>query len=229
MILKKHIPNLFTCANLFFGCLAIVFAIQGKPISYIACCVWAGAFFDFFDGLIARKLKVSGDFGKQLDSLADLITFGVTPFLTLFVLLNDQNTELAIFSILITVCSALRLAKFNIDDRQSTVFIGLPTPANALFFTSLPFLLERLKMELTPTVWFLLILSFSLLMVSNIPMMSLKVTQGKFLKHWKKILLIVVSISMVIFFQLAGISMIILLYIVFSILSLFIRSRHLSS
>lgn len=134
------IPNLFTLGNLFCGCLAIVFAFEWR-LDLAAYMVFLAAFLDFFDGFLARILKVSGELGKQLDSLADMVSFGVVPGMVMYQLLQllseGENQILSCIAMTIPVFSCYRLAKFNIDTRQSHGFIGLPTPANALFFVSI--------------------------------------------------------------------------------------------
>ncbi|MBQ5506414.1 MAG: CDP-diacylglycerol--serine O-phosphatidyltransferase, partial [Prevotella sp.] len=143
MGIKKHIPNTITCCNLVSGCIATTFAFAGNPKMAMFWIIM-GAVFDFFDGMVARLLKVSSPIGKELDSLADDVTFGVAPsaivFSELFTLqypvLQGLQTYIPYCAFLIAAFSALRLAKFNLDDRQTTSFIGLPTPANALFWGS---------------------------------------------------------------------------------------------
>lgn len=144
--MKKHIPNIITLLNLFCGCIAVIFAIQNK-MDWVIFWVSLGIFFDFFDGFFARLLNVKSELGLQLDSLADMVTSGVTPGIAMFQMLSSSNfvvhndsllsTLLPYFGFLITLSSAYRLANFNIDPRQTLGFIGLPTPANALFVISL--------------------------------------------------------------------------------------------
>ena len=144
--MKKHIPNALTSANLLCGMIGIVYVLGGE-INFGAYFIFLAALFDFLDGFVARMLKVSSDIGKQLDSLADLVTFGVLPSFILFKMV-ESNTEIWILPFLVlivAVFSAVRLAKFNIDERQSDRFIGVPTPANALLISTLPFLSERSK------------------------------------------------------------------------------------
>ena len=142
--MRRHIPNTITCCNLLSGCVAAMFAFEGMyPIAFAF--IIAGAVFDFFDGLTARALKVSSPIGKELDSLADVITFGFAPGAMVYSWLDEcvdsqlsslgcQLTSILPFTAFLLVAfSALRLAKFNVDERQTSSFIGLPTPANALF------------------------------------------------------------------------------------------------
>mgnify|MGYP001789768834 CR=1 FL=1 len=145
MAIKKHIPNTITCCNLISGCIAIAYAFSGKiEISFTWIII--GAVFDFFDGMSARLLKVSSPIGKELDSLADDITFGVAPSTIIFSqlqlmsypdFLEPLRPYLPFVAYIMAAFSALRLAKFNLDERQALGFIGLPTPANALFWGSL--------------------------------------------------------------------------------------------
>ena len=150
MNIKKHIPNLFTLSNLFCGTFAIIFAVNSK-FELTAIFVAFGIFFDFFDGFLARILKVSGELGKQLDSLADMVTSGVVPGIVMFYLLANKqigiidfkdnffnSSYIPLFGFLITLGACYRLAKFNLDTRQTESFIGLPTPAMSLFVVFLP-------------------------------------------------------------------------------------------
>ena len=143
--MKKHIPNMITCCNLISGCIATYYAFLGLPL-YTLLWIVVGAVFDFFDGMTARLLHVSSPIGKELDSLADDITFGLAPsalvFYQLLVLdypsfLEPLRAFLPYSAFVMAAFSALRLAKFNLDERQVLGFIGLPTPANALFWASL--------------------------------------------------------------------------------------------
>ena len=139
MAIKSYIPNILTLANLFCGILAI--KIGFSEHYYLAgFLVLLGAFFDFFDGFVARLLKVQGDLGKQLDSFADMVTFGVAPGVVMYSFLSSfiEDAYIPYISFVIPLLSAFRLAKFNIDSNQSDKFIGLPTPANALFFVFIP-------------------------------------------------------------------------------------------
>ncbi len=184
MAIKRHIPNTITCCNLFSGCIACVMALQGDFLAAMFFIV-AGAVFDFFDGMVARLLKVSSPLGVQMDSLADDVTFGLAPAAIVFSFMRgiDFPAFLApvaeyipYYAFLIAVLSAVRLAKFNIDTRQKSTFIGLPTPANALFWASLVAGLGGWIKDLNYG-WFLmlgLITIFSYLLVSEIPMFSLK-------------------------------------------------------
>ena len=185
MSIKKHIPNTITCCNLFSGCVACVMAFRCNFELAMAFIV-LGAVFDFFDGMVARLLRVSSPMGVQIDSLADDITFGIAPATVVFsymqnrllypACLEDIVWLLPYAAFLIAVFSAYRLAKFNIDTRQTNTFIGLPTPANALFWSSLITGGGAWLNELNAG-WVLLlglIALFSYFLVSEIPMFSLK-------------------------------------------------------
>lgn len=172
--MKKQIPNIITCCNLLCGAVATFLATQGV-IAYAFLFILAGAFFDFFDGLTARKFGVSGPLGIQLDSLADDITFGLAPAMMVFSYLRPVIGWWAGIALLMAAFAALRLAKFNIDERQHTSFIGLATPANAIFWggiCSMPYAFTA-----TPWVPWVLIgitLLSDYLMISEIPFFSLK-------------------------------------------------------
>lgn len=188
MSIRKHIPNTLTCCNLISGCIATSYAFGASPKMAL---LWIiiGAVFDFFDGMSARLLHVSSPIGKELDSLADDVTFGVAPativFSELYVLeypgfLQPLATIIPYAAFLIAAFSAIRLAKFNLDERQTTSFIGLPTPANALFWGSLivynPSWME--DNSWSPLLILALVCVSSYLLVSELPMFALK------FKHW---------------------------------------------
>ena len=185
MSLKKHIPNAITCCNLLSGCTSCVMAMEGNFTLALTFIV-LGAVFDFFDGMVARLLKVSSPLGVQLDSLADDITFGFAPSFMVFTFMSNlalpeyMAPVASIFPFtpfLIAAFSALRLAKFNIDKRQTTTFIGLPTPANALFWASLIVGYGQFITGLNYG-WLLMLGLIALscyLLVAEIPMFSMKI------------------------------------------------------
>lgn len=180
--MKKYVPNFITCSNLVSGCIATVFALGGDA-SMALLWIVIGAVFDFFDGMSARLLNVSSPIGKELDSLADDVTFGVAPACIVFSFLSGVHQHFVLFpfiAFLIAAFSALRLAKFNLDERQTTSFIGLPTPANALFWGALIVSMgEKLQSSpyLVGVVVVLIFLSCYLL-VAELPLFALK------FKHW---------------------------------------------
>ena len=233
--IKRNIPNIITLANLFCGLSSIIFAFQGnlKMASFF---IFTGAFFDFFDGLSARLLKVNGELGKQLDSMADMVTFGVAPGMILFhfmyylhhnILFKNATLEGFFFpellALLIPIFSAVRLANFNIDTRQTTSFIGLPTPALAIFVAAIPLI----NFDLFPMfvdLRFLIALSvmLPLLLVAEIPLFSLKISQGESLSSRLNIFrigLILSAILLLFVFQFAAIPFIVILYLILSLLN----------
>lgn len=239
MKLVKQIPNLLTLGNLFCGTLATIFAVQGN-FEATAIFVVLGIIFDFFDGFAARLLKVSGELGKQLDSLADMVTSGVAPGIVMFQLLGNKNkysNELLDFSfifqneinyiqylgLLLTLGSCYRLAKFNIDTRQSDSFIGLPTPAMSLFIVSLPLIPEYSNIEFVQTIltnnYFLIAITLLLtyLMNAELPLFSLKFKEYSFKKNIVKYVFLGASLLIIIFLKFLSIPLIILFYVVLSI------------
>lgn len=191
--MKKHIPNMITCCNLICGCIATTYAITGQPAMALLFII-LGATFDFFDGMTARLLHVSSEIGKELDSLADDVTFGVAPACIIFYELQVVDYPFGISSsaggcmgealpylaFIVAAFSAVRLAKFNLDTRQTTSFIGLPTPANALFWGSL---IVGFGPVLEQYSWFSLLMILGIflsswILVAEIPMFALK------FKHW---------------------------------------------
>lgn len=218
-MIKKHIPNFITCLNLFSGCVAVLLAFKGNyEGAFIA--ILASAVFDFFDGFAARLLKAYSPMGKELDSLADAISFGMAPGAIVFSLLSQTMIceWLPYIGFLIPVFSGLRLAKFNIDDRQTSSFIGLPVPANAIFWAGLvfsfaPFLLNN--------VWLLSILIglFCYFLVSEIPMFSLKFKNLAWKENQLQYIFLIVCIAFLIFLQLNAFAPIIAWYILLSILN----------
>jgi CDP-diacylglycerol---serine O-phosphatidyltransferase len=176
MNIVKHIPNALTCGNLLCGCVGIILILENAPIP-AAYFVWIACLFDFLDGFAARGLKVSSPIGKELDSLADMVSFGVLPALTMYQWLDQSALPpfIPFTALLIAVFSALRLAKFNIDENQKDSFIGLPTPANALFITALPFLPSFASFLFTePWALVAICFIFSFLLVSPFELFALK-------------------------------------------------------
>jgi CDP-diacylglycerol--serine O-phosphatidyltransferase len=220
----KQIPNLITSLNLATGCIAIVFAFEGNlPVAALLILLAAG--FDFLDGLAARLLHAFSPLGKELDSLADIVSFGVAPGIITYRFLVDRSLEIgyplwpAWFSLLIPVCSALRLARFNLDERQQSVFIGLPTPANALFWAfglafSYPALTDQ---PLHPLLFVPVILLFAWLLNSSIPMFSLKFHHFRWKENRQSYLFLLCCVLLVILFGWGGIPVGILLYVALSV------------
>ena len=226
MAIKKHIPNTITCCNLISGCVAIAYAFSGN-VELSFTWIIIGAVFDFFDGMSARLLNVSSPIGKELDSLADVVTFGVAPSNILFselsvmsypAILEPLRSILPFMAYIMAAFSALRLAKFNLDERQALGFIGLPTPANALFWGSL--IIGAGKwLEATPfMVFFLLggILISSWLMVSEIPMFALKFKEWGWKGNQVKYIFLLTCIPLLAIFGLTGLAIIIAWYVIIS-------------
>ncbi len=226
--MKKHIPNSVTCLNLFSGCRGIVFAFQGNLI-WASYAIVIAAVFDFFDGMLARLLKAYSDIGKELDSLADMVSFGVLPSVIIYQLFalspqTDFGAEWISFSaFIIAVFSALRLAKFNIDTRQSENFIGLPTPANALLIASFPLIIAESSTYFAEFIlnhWFLAIFSFimSMLLVAEVPLISLKFKSLKFQENLLRYILIISSVLLLLFLKFEAVPVIILIYFLISLI-----------
>ena len=235
MNIKKHIPNAITCCNLLCGCLAIVQIFEGNLV-LAAYLVGLAAIFDFFDGFAARLLKVSSAIGKDLDSLADMVTFGVVPGFIVFQLLrtgielyNQNHTpisqNIAFIAFIIPILSAIRLAKFNNDTRQSESFIGLPTPANAILIAAFPLILEYGNFEFILNPLFLCVVSIglSLLLIAEIPLFALKFKHFKWKDNEIRFVFLGVSLLLLVTLQFIGIPLIIILYIVMSVISNIIR------
>jgi CDP-diacylglycerol--serine O-phosphatidyltransferase len=245
--MKKHIPNLVTLGNLFCGTIATIFAVQGDFVA-AGLFVVIGIFLDFFDGLAARLLNVSGELGKQLDSLADMVTSGVVPGIIMFNLLYQSNFEnldaqfidegvrpsitsndylfswISYIGLLLTLGACYRLAKFNIDTRQSESFIGLPTPAMSLFVISLPLIQEYASAEwiqnLITNNYFLIFITLLLtyLMNAEIPLFSLKFKEYSLKNNLVKYLFLFISLLLIVFLNFIAIPIIIIFYVFLSVI-----------
>ncbi len=227
-VITKNIPNTITCCNLVSGCIAIAFAFSGNAVMALAFIV-IGAVFDFFDGMSARLLKVSSPIGKELDSLADIVTFGVAPstmvYFELSVMdyplwLEPLRSILPFFAYIMAAFSALRLAKFNLDERQTSSFIGLPTPANALFWGSL---LVGAHNFIEAATWMLpvvliLVLVMSIIMVSEIPMFALKFKQWGWKGNEVKYIFLITCVPLILIFHISSFAIIIAWYILLSVI-----------
>lgn len=240
--MKKQIPNFVTLLNLFCGSVAVIFAAHGN-MKLTALFVFLGIFFDFFDGLLARKLKVQSELGLQLDSLADMVTSGLVPGMVMYYLLGltlntgweeysicsgffiEKIKFLPFFGLLITLGSSYRLAKFNISTNQTDSFIGVPTPANTLLILSLPLILEYQNSDLMNAIilnkWFLIAITIlsCYLLNANIKLLALKFKNWSFKDNSARYLLIILAVVLLIIFQFAGIPLIILTYIILSLLN----------
>lgn len=235
-VIKQQIPNIITLLNLFSGCMAIIFIANFK-FDYAFYAVVVGIFFDFFDGFFARKFGVSDPLGVQLDSLADMVTCGVVPGLVMVHLLNGTTMQLPIvgyfpyFGLLIALGSCYRLAKFNIDTRQSDSFIGLPTPANALFITSLPFFILHNDFPAVNEILFTkaslvcITVASTFIMNAEIPLFSLKIKKMTIKDNLLPFGFLLFSVLLLAVFKYAALPVIILSYILVSIVHRFFVKR----
>ncbi|MBN2274081.1 MAG: CDP-diacylglycerol--serine O-phosphatidyltransferase [Bacteroidales bacterium] len=249
-IIKRHIPNFVTALGLLSGCISIVYSTSSN-LKLAGIFILVAALFDFIDGWIARKLNSIGDFGKQLDSLADVVSFGVAPSFIVYKLMQFSlvdsspqsnfniaepglaQTLILSLSFLIAIFAALRLAQFNTDTTQEESFRGLPTPAAALLIASCGFVVytkQGLPLEhLLLKLWFLLILIavVSWLMVSGIRMFSLKFKHYGFRENALRYIFLALALVLIVFFRLPGIAPVIVLYVLMSLLKpLFEVSKH---
>ena len=245
MNIKKHIPNFITLLNVFSGCVATVFAVLNQ-LELAALFVALGIFFDFFDGLAARVLDVKSELGLQLDSLADMITSGLVPGIVMFQLLamsqtggwdNDILNSMAYLGdfqlrslwpfagFIITMASAYRLAKFNLDENQVSSFIGLPTPANALLILSLPLILfyhpSNVLSNLILNQWFLIGLIFvsTFLLNCSLPLFALKFKNWSFKDNALRYIFLIISLVLLITMKFLAVPLIILFYVLSSLVS----------
>jgi len=247
MRLKQHIPNIVTLLNLFSGCIALIFAVNGNFVA-AAFFVFLGIFFDFFDGFLARKLNVQSPLGIQLDSLADLVTSGVVPGVIMFKLISlaidapnfsthsdswnsvfhwqgFKMSVLPLIGLFIALASAYRLAKFNLDEDQQSYFKGLPVPANTLVILSLPLILEYQNSDLINSIiinkWFLIALTLlsCYLLNSNIKLFALKFKNWGFKDNAIRYIFLILSVVLLILLHFAAIPLIIALYIILSLLT----------
>ena len=222
--MKKHIPNTITCCNLISGCIATYYAFLGE-FDMALLFIIIGAVFDFFDGMSARLLGVSSPIGKELDSLADDITFGFAPSAIVFEYLRSETELLPFLVFVMAAFSALRLAKFNLDERQALGFIGLPTPANALFWGSLiagagdwmktaPFIGDNLSLVIIAGVFV-----SSYLLIAEIPMFALKFKHWGFKGNEVKYIFVLSCIPLLLFLGVSGFAAIIAWYVLLSVIT----------
>jgi CDP-diacylglycerol---serine O-phosphatidyltransferase len=232
MNIKKHIPNTITLLNLFCGCIALIFVSENKfEMAFIFVCL--GIFLDFFDGFFARLFKVSGALGLQLDSLADMVTSGVVPGFVMYKMMLSSNVAMnegwlqyfPYLGFIIALGSCMRLAKFNIDTRQTDSFIGLPTPANALFILSLPLVLEYsdslMMLEILTEKWVLLIITLfsAYILNAEIPLFSLKIKKFNFKDNTLQIVFLTIAVLLLILLNYLAIPLIIIFYVLLSVVN----------
>ncbi len=234
----KNIPNAITCLNLVCGFLGILLAFT--DLTYSCYLIFLACFFDFIDGFAARMLKVSSPIGKELDSLADMVSFGVLPGIIAYFMIetatlkefftgaSELSSILPYASVSIPVFSGIRLAIFNTDTRQSHGFIGLPTPANAIFFASLPFIFadETFASLINSYVFIATTLLMSILLVANLPLIALKFKSYALKENIDKYSLLLISVLSLILLGIKAIPLIIASYVIISII--FSRKNHTS-
>lgn len=245
-----NLPNLFTAANLLSGCIAIILAFSGR-IDLAPFAIFASAFFDFCDGFIARKMNISGEMGKQLDSLADMVTFGLAPGMIMFEMLavlgngpdqfvsgssmwvklfldGETSNFYPLVALVIPFFSLFRLAKFNLDTRQTESFIGLPTPANTLFFMSFPLvavyasrdsslMISVSEFMFHPVSISVSIVVMSLLLISEIPLFSLKFKSFGWNGNQIRYMFLLISLLFILLFKVWALALIVFLYLILSI------------
>ena len=242
-MIRKQIPNTITLLNLLSGILSIYLLFKTQNLLYPSLLILLGAFFDFFDGMFARILKVSSPIGKELDSLADVVSFGVAPSLIVVEILNrnfQQNGGafyyLAFIPLLMALMSAYRLAKFNLDIRQEESFIGVPTPANAIFWVSIALIqyfeqtgiyLWGFKLEFTHNISLfltnsytniILSLIFSFLLVSELKLLSLKFKNLGWKDNKERFIFIIIALFLIFAINFYAIPFVIALYIIVSLI-----------
>lgn len=246
--MKKQLPNIVTLLNLLCGVMSIIAMTVFNNFVCASLLIILGAVFDFFDGLVARALKVSSEIGKQLDSLSDVVTFGVSPAIMMCLVLWNMKESynflqicggiICFIPLLMAMLSSYRLAKFNIDVRQKSSFIGLATPANAFFWLSIPLIeystinninlcglnissLHEVLCSFLLNPYFIIIMSIimSLLLVSNIPMFSLKFSNLKWKSNKIRFIFIILSALLLIFINVYSLPIIILIYVILSLIN----------
>lgn len=225
--IKANIPNTITCLNLLSGCVACIFAFQSqesfgayKGYEIVFMLLGAAAVFDFLDGAAARLLHAISNIGKELDSLSDLISFGVAPAMLMYNTMHHYNggCVTAFAALAIAVLGAVRLARFNVDERQTNSFIGLPIPANAIFWIGACAWINQFGYPGDAALIIILII-MSLLMVAPIKMFSLKFHNFYWRENIKRYGIILIAISFVVFYKIPGLAWTILVYILLSVLS----------
>jgi CDP-diacylglycerol---serine O-phosphatidyltransferase len=239
--LKSHLPNILTCFNLFSGCIAVVMFFRGH-IQTGAYFIFAAAFFDLLDGMAARQVESNSAYGKELDSLADMVSFGFIPGFIMFKLLQSADLinyfpnlkvrqVVQFLPFIVTIFSALRLAKFNLDTRQSKSFLGLPTPASTLFIISLPLILIQFPGKFDAIIlnpWIILFTCglMSFLLTSEIPLFSMKFSSLRFSENVFQYILVAIALILVPVLFYAAIPILIFLYILLSIIQNSLKTKN---
>ena len=241
MSITKHIPNFITLMNLLAGIISIYLGMKGE-LQLSAALIFLAAIMDFLDGMLARVLNAKSPIGAQLDSLADIVSFGVAPAFVFFHTINmvlEMNGQsdldfLAFSAFVVPLFSAIRLAKFNIDENQTSSFIGLPTPAAGLLLASFPIMIivcladnKGFYYDLSTNAYFLVAVAIisSLLMVSRLPMFALKFTSISWVENQTRYIFIILSVFLIILLKLAAIPLIILMYVLISIVMAFSNTK----
>lgn len=226
MKLLRHLPNALTIGNLLCGCVGIIFTLQYST-SLAAWFVWAACVFDFLDGFAARALKVNSPIGKELDSLADMVSFGVLPSIVMFQMMDiiSSSSILPYTAFSLAAFSALRLAKFNIDENQKDSFIGLPTPANALFITSLVYLKGPWDTFISNDLFLVIItFTFSFLLIAPWELFALKFKTFAWAANKVRFTFIGISVLLLALWQAAALPFVILLYVLLSLWTRWVRT-----
>ena len=220
MSIKKHIPNTLTLGNLAAGCIGLVACAKGdlKMASYM---IWIAAFFDFLDGFAARALNVSSPIGKELDSLADMVTFGLLPSFMLYSMLENLSSgPWAYIAFVLALFSALRLAKFNIDTRQANGFIGMPTPAAAFFVSGLAFWSQQNLIFHSFEGLITISILLAALLVLPIPMLALKFKDFSFKNNFYRYMVVIISLVLLVSLGFRSFPIIIMAYLALSLLAM---------
>ena len=226
--MKNNIPNFFTLLNLTIGFYCIINVLNGESISSILLLFYFCLALDFLDGFFARRLNVISEFGKQLDSLADLISFGALPSTVLFFHMAElSDTDLKYFSFLILIFSVIRLAKFNLADENNNFFEGLPTPANALFFISISSYSGPFTSLITQELFVGLILFFSFLMISNIKFMNFKFKSFDFQRNKEKYITLLIPFVLLLLYGHSILFLIVFSYVIYSLSKALITRLYL--
>lgn len=231
MGLRQHIPNTITCCNLISGCFSILFSFSGMPVA-AAIMIFVAGLFDFFDGFTARLLNAHSPIGGDLDSLSDVVSFGVAPGFIMYNMMYDSMVDVmwplgnvslfACLAFLLPVFSAVRLAKFNVDTRQTTSFIGLPTPPMAIFMASLPLAMWQLgvlgRPVLNPYLCLGIVILFSVMMVCNLQFFSFKMKKAGWKGNEVRWIFLIIAVVGFAIFRFVALPFILLVYILMSVL-----------
>jgi len=223
VIILKHLPNLLTLCNLLCGCLGILYVMDVDKAEFAPLMILLAAFFDLLDGAVARLLGVTSPIGKELDSLADMVSFGVLPgFILYSIALNYDLGNTALLVFVFVPAAALRLAKFNVDDRQGSVFLGLPTPAAAIFVAGLPYCLTipDLGFLNNPFVIILIAMFLGGLMVSEIPLLSFKFSGESKNQNPFRIITVILSLTALGVLRMAALPFIVVFYLIISFIGI---------